>query len=432
MPKKILWIIVMAVAFLLPFFSSDAFKTQTYTLYALFAAGLFGIAAVNRSWLNNKALILPLSLWLFVVFFTSFYALYRPGAFTGMCNMLFYAFVFITVAGIEDKMKKQLAFMLVIGSILISARAIFQYFVFFEKIAPLIQERALGLSEKEALYITDIALRQRTISTFVTPNLLASYLSMVNLIALFFCFVVKSKAFRGACLLALLMNCYSLWLTRSAAGLVSFAIGVFLLNLLMSAKGAPREKRFRITLAVFCAVVFAAMACLTTSRIIYDTGTDKMLLSLAGRLEFWKTAMRIITDQPFQFVGLEGFGFLYRLYAPYAQFESTMAHNLFLQLWIETGIMGMAVFIWFAASVVLAAIRGLKKARPVFEDYAFKSACLGAVFVFLIHNMLDFSFFVPQTAVIFWLLCAFIVSNENGRQKSDRGECLKPGPEAGI
>lgn len=413
MPKKILWAAVIACVFLLPFFSSDVFRAQTYFLYALLTVSLFGIAVMNRSWMKNRAIILPLSLWLFIVFFTSLYALYAPGAFTAFCHMLVFVIIFMASSGLEDKRKRQLAFTLVVGSILVSVRAILQYFIFFDKIVPLMQARWTGLSEKEILYITDIALRHRTISTFVTSNLLASYLSMVNIIAMLFCVIDENKLFRVVSLFALALNCYSLWLTRSAAALASLAIGIFLMSLFLSAKRQPRAARLKKIFTIFCVGASTAFVCLFINRAAHDMGTDRLFLSLTGRLEFWKTAIRIVSDQPLQFVGLGGFGFLYRLYAPYAQFESTMAHNLFLQLWIETGIVATLVFVWFIWAIIWSGIKGLNRLLPDLDNYAFKAACLCAAAVFLIHNMLDFSFFVPQTAVIFWLLCSFFTSNDN-------------------
>jgi putative inorganic carbon (hco3(-)) transporter len=152
-------------------------------------------------------------------------------------------------------------------------------------------------------------------------------------------------------------------------------------------------------------------AVLFVRRFIYDSGADNLSLSLRGRLEFWGTALRMIADRPLKFTGLGGFGNFYRMYVPHARFESMMAHNIIMQLWIETGLYGLLVFVWFVSALFHNGFKVLLKKRACFEAYVFQAGVLSAVSAFLLHNMFDFSFFVAQASIVWWILCAFTLND---------------------
>ena len=271
------------------------------------------------------------------------------------------------------------------------------------------------LTEREFVYLSDIVNRQRVISTFVNPNLLASYLAMINIIIIPFCFTQKNKYLGLVFSLLLIMNCYALWLTRSITGLLSFIFGISLFIILFLIKKEPSRPRLKQILIFLSVGLLILFIILFTKRLFYDSGTDNLFSSLTGRLGFWRASLRMIADRPLQFTGLSGFGYFYRFYIPYARFESTMAHNIFLQLWIETGLYGLLAFIWFVSMIIYSGLKNLLSAQISFKSYVFKAAVLTAILAFLFHNMLDFSFFVPQAAVIWWLLCALIISNKQDK-----------------
>jgi putative inorganic carbon (hco3(-)) transporter len=414
--KKCLWISVIICIMLLPFLTADAFKPVTYLLYTVFSILLLYFAVSEKVYLKDRSILTPLFLWLSIIFITSIYAVSRPAAFDSMGNMFFCALIFIVLSGLDSKRKEQIALTLIAGSFFVSIRAIAQYFFIFDHILPFLSSQDIIFTQKEFAYISDIVQRQRVVSTFVGPNLFASYLVMVNIIIVPFCLTRKNRYLRLILSLLLIMNCYALWLSRSATGLLSFIFGIFLFIILFSMKKSPRMERYKRLFILLSAGLFALFIVLFISRLVYERGTDSLILSLRGRMEFWRTALRVIADRPLQFTGLGGFGYLYRLYAPYARFESMMAHNIFLQLWIETGVYGLLTFIWFLSMLIRSGLKNLLNAQLHFKEYIFQAAALIAMLVFLFHNMLDFSFFVTNPAVIWWLLCAFFISNNQGRE----------------
>jgi putative inorganic carbon (hco3(-)) transporter len=411
--KFILWIFVVVCVTALPFLTADVFQPEVYLFYTLFSIILSCFAFSAKSYITDRNILIPLFLWLFIVLYTSVYAIHAQAAFDSMGNLLVCVLSFIVLSGLDIKKKQQLALALVVGSFFISMRALLQYFLFFDKILPFLASQNLVLTEKEFFYISDIVQRQRVVSTFVSPNLLASYLVMINIIILPFWIAQKKKYLRFALFLLLMMNCYTLWLTRSIAGLLSYVLGVFLFATLFSAKDKTKSKQFKQPLILLIGGLFVLFAALFINRLIFIKGTDNIFLSFNGRLDFWTAALRIIADRPLHFAGLGGFSFFYRFYAPNASFESLMAHNILLQLWIETGLYGLLGFIWFLSALFSNGMKSLLKQKLYFEFYIFKLAVFAGIAAFLFHNMLDFAFFVPQTAIIWWILCAFLTERKD-------------------
>jgi putative inorganic carbon (hco3(-)) transporter len=410
--KLFLWIFVIACIAALPFLTADVFQPEVYFFYTLLSIVLSLFAFSEKSYIADRNILIPLFLWLFIVLCTSVYAVHAQIAFDGMGNLLVCALSFIVLSGLDIKRKQQLALALVVGSFFVSMRALLQYFLYFDKILPFLASQNLVLTEKEFFYISDIVQRQRVVSTFVSPNLLASYLVMINMIILPFWVAQKKKYLRLALFLLLMMNCYTLWLTRSISGLLSYVLGVSLFAALFPTKDKATRAKFKHPLVLLATGLLVLFAALFISRLIFAKGTDNLFSSLNGRLGFWTAGLRIIADRPLHFTGLGGFSFFYRFYAQNARFESLMAHNILLQLWIETGLYGLLGFIWFLSALFSNGMKSLLKAKLCFEVYIFKLAVFAGIAAFLFHNMLDFAFFVPQTAIIWWILCAFLTEGK--------------------
>ncbi len=412
-PKgSVIWIIVLLCIFLLPFLSPDVFKLSAHCIYGALSASLLFLALRTRTYLKNRAILLCLSAWLVVVVVTSFFSLHPRVALNSALYFLFYAVVFTVVAGLDYRRKKQIAVALIAGSFFISMRGLLQYFLYFDKIVPYITTHGLPIANRQFLYISDIAARRRVISTFNTPNLLASYLAMVNLVIFGYLFINKNKKAFFLLLALLIINSCCLYLTRSLAGLAGFVFGISLFFLLYLMKKRQTLKRPNRFLAFSVSAVFILFVALFISRFFYESGVDNLSVSLQGRLQFWKAALYAIAERPLSFAGLGNFGYIYRIYAPSAAIESTMAHNFLLQLWVETGLYGLLAFIWFLVILIFTTVRNVLNTEPPAGIAILRIGVLSAVSAFLFHNMAGFSFFTPQVAIIWWVLSGLMVARK--------------------
>ena len=126
--------------------------------------------------------------------------------------------------------------------------------------------------------------------------------------------------------------------------------------------------------------------------------------SSIDRLLIWKTGWRMFLDRPLFGHGLNTFMSVFEKYKP-ANYEWIVyAHNCFLQIAAETGIIGLLVFLWFCASIFIRAISKFFAS----SDKFMKAAAIGAaacIIATLANSFVDTNLYSLPLAVLFWSLC---------------------------
>lgn len=126
--------------------------------------------------------------------------------------------------------------------------------------------------------------------------------------------------------------------------------------------------------------------------------------SSIDRLLIWKTGWRIFLDRPVFGHGLNTFMSVFEKYKPADYKWIVYAHNCFLQIAAETGIIGLLVFLWFCASIL---IRAISKFFGT-SDKFMKAAVIGAaacIIATLTNSFVDTNLYSLPLAVLFWSLC---------------------------
>jgi putative inorganic carbon (HCO3(-)) transporter len=203
----------------------------------------------------------------------------------------------------------------------------------------------------------------RLSSSITNPNELASVL--VTALVLSFGLAVAMKDVPLARLGALCAGglCTAgIFLTGSRGGLVALAVAMIAF-LIVGARW-----RGRLALVVVAVVLvgvgyynFAASPEIRSHVSTVGSGT--------GRLDLWTVGWRMVEDEPLQGVGAGNFpvssvhyllqpGAIER--ADYIVGSPKVAHNTYLELWAELGIVGLALFVILAGSCLYAALRAAR------------------------------------------------------------------------
>jgi O-antigen ligase len=144
--------------------------------------------------------------------------------------------------------------------------------------------------------------------------------------------------------------------------------------------------------------------------------TEAPELPLTDRLSrpaIWKNTLRMIKDNAVLGVGLGAYPIAYARYDDSSGIYSVeQAHNDYLQIIADAGLVGAVCLVAFIIFVVRAASRALAQPGPVERSVALGAtvACVGIG----IHSLFDFNLQVTSNALLFLLLVALLVNLADG------------------
>ena len=142
-------------------------------------------------------------------------------------------------------------------------------------------------------------------------------------------------------------------------------------------------------------------------------GSDRLLGRLgdlrsdAGRLQIAKDSIGMLEQHPLTGWGLGTFPIVYPKFRTFpTDFFVNEAHNDFVQLLVETGVLGFATGIGL---LVVVYVRGFRKIRGTLFG-SWRSVAVGASLIgvtgLAVHGLFDFNLQIPANALLFYVLCA--------------------------
>ncbi len=267
----------------------------------------------------------------------------------------------------------------------------------------------------------------RLAAWYASPNYLALFLAPgVFLASYFLIWAHPRQALRQLLLWACLATVSAaLFLTRSYETWAALLAALFIFFLTDTAFPSWRKK---IAAALVCLGIFSV-------AVLFESGSGKwqalVMLnersSLASREMIWQVAAKIISDHPFFGIGIGRFQETYleyqRYFPPYLEWAVPQPHNLYLAIWLQTGLIGLLGFFllvtrWFRGMLMLVRDTGTGQSGSM-------SALLIALLaMYGIVGLVDTPFFKTDLAFIFWLTLAFgggLLQQKKKRQEALQG-----------
>ncbi len=139
------------------------------------------------------------------------------------------------------------------------------------------------------------------------------------------------------------------------------------------------------------------------------------------RFGIWRGSLNAAKDNLIGGIGIgeEAFRKVYIKYAESGIETAMHSHNLYLQILVETGIVGLAVFICIMLLCISSGLEIIKRTRD--EVSACRIACtsgVSALAAALLQGMTDHLWFNYRIFFFFWVVCAVIsASSRIGRKK---------------
>ena len=143
---------------------------------------------------------------------------------------------------------------------------------------------------------------------------------------------------------------------------------------------------------------------------------------MGGRDALRSESLGMIKDFPAFGVGLGAWPELYPRYQqpPWSALLVREAHNDYVELFAETGLVGFCLLAWFFWMVGRGLTRGLWRVSP--KSTSVVAALVAGIGAMLFHEFFDFSLQIPANALLFSLFVGIVL--RAGRKESWTGSLL--------
>ena len=284
-------------------------------------------------------------------------------------------------------------------------------------------------------YYTGIAIRdERLIATFEYHSRIAKYISLLLPIAVCLFFWYKNIV---SCLSLALLVClcsFSLILTMNRTSWVAIFVAMLFISF------AIQKKLLMVIIIGVCGLLIFILPSKFITHAKTITQVNKFFTSkkiLGERLLCWKSSIAIIQDHPLLGLGpgKKNFRDAYQQYGgkikdteqqlkkektpEWQQDIKTKkknsnkkvtslshAHNIFLHIWVETGIVGLLSFLWLFTTVFYAAIKSWRFSSTGYEKMLLLGITGSLVAIFS-HGLTD-SFWKKPDALFLWYVISIL------------------------
>jgi O-antigen ligase len=369
--------ILLFLIFIRPFICSVAFPFVNF-LYSLLLIAFLSLWIIIKkpSLKPIKEISYPLILFILALFISVIFSPDRTISINESYKYISGVLFFLVSMSLSYKERGRILLSIVGAGLLISFLAIYQYFFVFQHLLNYLSKQKISNE-----FVLDYITRGRAFFPFVTPNTLGGYLAMI---------IPLTLTYKNRFWLIPLLS-FALLLTKSVGAILS----IFLASAIYFYLQGKLEKKK----ILFLSGLVAVLGLIFIARTAFQKQHLQPIFSAITRFNYWQDTLRIIRASPFIGVGPGNFDLM----------KSRYAHNSYLQIWAEMGIFGLGSLLWL---IVLILRKGLANIR----DSAYKNKILAltaANAVFLLHNFVDFSFFLPEVSLIWWVILGLLFSYTN-------------------
>ncbi|MBF0570701.1 MAG: O-antigen ligase family protein [Candidatus Omnitrophica bacterium] len=260
---------------------------------------------------------------------------------------------------------------------------------------------------------------QRINASFFSPNGFGAYLLLVIGLVLHLLFTAivnnKSPILKGSLGFFLFLLLFCLCWTYSRSSWAGFLIMLFVMSLI-------DRRKILFLGALLIVFVFIFLPFLNNIRhmrlrdgvsagSVAKEGFSYQLKTFivqngSGRFNFWKKAISIIRSSPVYGTGLNTYARILKRDPPKNRWY---AHNCYLQMAAETGLLGLACFLWMLYVLLL---HGLSNCRHIKDLWALSllQGVLSGLFGFLGQSFFDNTFYTVQLGVLMWVFFGLMVA----------------------
>lgn len=231
-----------------------------------------------------------------------------------------------------------------------------------------------------------------------SPNQLAMFLAPIFLVGTFFVSREKKKKNLAVYFFGFLLVGLNLYFAKSFGAWLGIFVALLVIFWLKYNKNIPK-KYWAIGLAIIL-VLFAWFGSAKYGQIT-RLGERS---SLASRAMIWKSSGLMIKNNPLLGIGPGNFQDKYleyqKYFPPYLEWSAPHPHNIFLAFWLQSGLVGLAGFVWLVVLFFWDNKTAIKCNRDLGILF------LAAMVYVLAHGLVDTTYWRNDLALTFWVLIA--------------------------
>lgn len=236
---------------------------------------------------------------------------------------------------------------------------------------------------------------------FLSPNHLAMFLCPCFLASFYFLAGTHDKKRKIFLLFSIFLIGLAIYLTYSYGAWIGVvgSLGVWSLFSL--------QKRARILGFIGIAVLIVFLIFFQLDSQKFKNLIESPRSPLQSRIMVWQSALKIAADNFVFGIGPGMFQKQYldyqKYFIPYLEWAVPQPHNIFLAFLVQNGILGLAGFLMI---VFLFFNNGIKNLQSNREQ---KVLLMVVMSYFLIHGLVDTTYWKNDLSVVFWMLISFML-----------------------
>ena len=391
---------------------------------ALFLSWLLRGLAKKNIWVSQRAETLLVASFLFLCLLS---LVFGQDAGMGLRKALFLFSIFpIFFVGADllrkEKIKMRAVWAIVISGTVAAAIALAQFFLQFaiglepaikisREMAPFFLGRSFGkLVAANPSWLVNVSGEtwMRAFGLSPDPHVFSVFASLAFFVAIGYAAWKKEVLAKIAVFLGAAIMLAAIILSFSRGAYLGLATGILFFAFFLLKRSGHLGKVLAAAGAI--AVVLAAINFQVAVNRLKSTFNFREG-SNVERLKNWGEAIEVIRDYPLSGVGMGNYS---HLIDPTADERSSIyAHNLFLDIAAETGILNSLVFLFL---ILVSIWRGIGN-----RDMISLGIASGLVY-FLTHSLFDTSIWAPQVAVMLLVILAIGLYGNNIKMKDQNGK----------
>lgn len=351
----------------------------------------------RKKFFVNAAINIPFLVFFIVSVVSVFNSINYQDSIRGLLKLIQYLVLFLIIAE-EIKNKehiRKIVFSMILGASLLSIDAIWQIIWGKDFI-------------RGNLPIVNIGIKRATAS-FPDANILGIYLSAIFPLVFALALYYFKKNKRLILTLVSILVLSGLTLTYSRPAILAIYVCLLLLGIV---------KRDKILISVF--IILTVIAPFIAPRSIKNWAKEVdyhpiRFMCNDDRIAVYRNTLQMVKAHPVLGVGVNTFMKNYKKYKESPEYRNVItsdymyAHNNFLHIAGEEGILGLSIFLWLLYKLFRTSISTYNKLK----DNFLKHVSLGLIlclFAFLVNGLTESSLYYSRVAMIFWYLVGFSLS----------------------